>query len=188
VGLAVNLFVTLWLRREQKSNINIRSAFWHAFGDALASVGVIAGGAIILFTGFLWVDPLISVLISLIIGLAAYRIIREGLRVLLEAAPSDVDIDAMIKALRQVPGVKDIHDVHVWTISPRLNAMSSHVLIDDLRVSQAADIRKQLENLLRQRFSIRHTLLQMECQQCSPSDTFCILDSESDDKCGPNGA
>jgi cobalt-zinc-cadmium efflux system protein len=188
VGLAVNLFVTLWLRREQKSNINIRSAFWHAFGDALASVGVIAGGASILFTGFLWVDPLISVLISLIIGLAAYRIIREGLRVLLEAAPSDVDIDAMIKALRQVPGVKDIHDVHVWTISPRLNAMSSHVLIDDLRVSQAADIRKQLENLLRQRFSIRHTMLQMECQQCSPSDTFCILDSESDDKCGPNGA
>jgi cobalt-zinc-cadmium efflux system protein len=188
VGLAVNLFVTLWLRREQKSNINIRSAFWHAFGDALASVGVIAGGAIILFTGFLWVDPLISVLISLIIGLAAYRIIREGLRVLLEASPPDVDIDEMIKALRQVSGVKDIHDVHVWAISPQLNAMSSHVLIDDLRVSQASDIRKQLEDLLRQRFSIRHTMLQMECQQCSPNDTFCTLDSESHDKCSTNGA
>jgi cobalt-zinc-cadmium efflux system protein len=188
VGLAVNLFVTLWLRREQKSNINIRSAFWHAFGDALASVGVIAGGAIILFTGFLWVDPLISVLISLIIGLAAYRIIREGLRVLLEASPPDVDIDEMIKALRRVSGVKDVHDVHVWAISPQLNAMSSHVLINDLRVSQAADIRKKLEDLLRQRFSIRHTMLQMECQQCSPSNTFCTLDSESNDKCSTNGA
>jgi cobalt-zinc-cadmium efflux system protein len=188
VGLAVNLFVTSWLRREQKSNINIRSAFWHAFGDALASIGVIAGGAIIFFTGFLWVDPLISILISLIICVAAYRIIREGLRVLLEASPPDIDIDAMIKALRQVPGVKDIHDVHVWAISPQLNAMSSHVLIDDLRVSQAADIRKRLENLLRQRFSIRHTMLQMECQQCSPSNTFCTLDSESNDKCNANGA
>jgi cobalt-zinc-cadmium efflux system protein len=116
VRLAVNLFVTLWLRQEQKSNINIRSAFWHAFGDSLASVGVIAGGAIILFTGFSWVDPLISVLISLIIGVAAYRIIREGLRVLLEASPPEVNIDEMIKALRQVPGVRDAHDVHVWAI------------------------------------------------------------------------
>ena len=180
VGLAVNLFVTYWLRREQKDNINIRSAFWHALGDALASIGVIVGGAIILFTGLLWVDPLISVLISVIIGLAAWRILREGLRVLLEASPRNVDIDEMIKALQQVPGVKDIHDVHVWAISPQLSAMSSHVLIDDLLVSQAADIRKKLEDILRQRFHIKHTMLQMECQQCNLDDLFCNLNSEPD--------
>jgi len=131
----------------------------------------------------LWIDPLISVLISLIIGLAAYRILKEGLRVLLEASPPGIDTNELIKALKQVPGVKDIHDVHVWAISPQLNAMSSHVLVDDLLVSQAADIRKQLEDILRQRFSIRHTMLQMECQQCNPSDTFCSLNSESHDKC-----
>jgi len=188
VGLAVNLFVTYWLRREQKSNINVRSAFWHALGDALASVGVIVGGAIILMTGWLWVDPLISVLISLVIGLAAWSILREGLRVLLEASPRNVDTDEMIKALRQVPGVKDIHDVHVWAISPQLNAMSSHVLIDDLLVSQAADIRKKLEDILRQRFSIRHTMIQMECQQCNPDDLFCNLNSEQVDKENTTGA
>lgn len=188
VGLGVNLFVTYWLRQEQKGNLNIRSAFWHAFGDALASIGVIIGGAIILFTGLLWVDPLISVLISLVIGLAAWRILREGLRVLLEASPKDINIDEMIKSLREVPGVKDIHDVHVWAISPQLNAMSSHVLIDDLLVSQAADIRKKLEDVLRQRFSIRHTMLQMECQQCNPDDLFCNLNSEQVDKENTTGA
>lgn len=188
VGLAVNLFVTFWLRREQGANINIRSAFWHAFGDALASIGVIVGGAIILLTGFYWIDPLISVLISLIIGFAAYRILREGLRVLLEASPSNIDTEEMIKALRGIPGVKDIHDVHVWAISPQLNAMSSHVLVDDLLVSQAAEIRSQLEDVLKNRFSIRHTMLQMECQQCNPGDTFCTLDSHSHDKCDTSGA
>ncbi len=188
VGLAVNLFVTFWLRREQRVNINIQSAFWHAFGDALASIGVIIGGVIILFTGYYWVDPLISVLISIIIGFAAYRILREGLRVLLEATPAGINVEEMIKALRGIPGVKDIHDVHVWAISPQLNAMSSHVLVDDLLVSQAAEIRRQLENILKTRFSIQHTMLQMECQQCSPSDTFCSLDKQAHDKCDTSGA
>lgn len=188
VGLGVNIFVTYWLRREQKGNLNIRSAFWHSLGDAVASTGVIVGGAIILITGWLWVDPLVSVLISLVIGFAAWSILREGLRVLLEASPRGVNIDKMIEALRQIPGVKDIHDVHVWAISPQLNAMSSHVLIDDLLVSQAADIRKQLEDILRQRFSIRHTMLQMECQQCNIDDLFCNLTSEPDEKESTTGA
>jgi cobalt-zinc-cadmium efflux system protein len=184
VGLGVNLFVTFWLRGEQKGNLNVRSAFWHAFGDALASIGVIVGGAVMFLTGWFWVDPLISVLISLVIGLAAWRILREGLRVVLEAAPRDVDIADMINTLKQVPGVKDIHDVHVWAISPQLNAMSSHVLIDDLLVSQSADIRKKIEDILRQQFYIKHTMLQFECQQCNPGDMFCTLTSEPDDKCG----
>ena len=188
VGLAVNLFVTYWLRGEQKTNINVRSAFWHAFGDALASVGVIAGGAIILITGQFWVDPLVSVIIAIIIGVAAWSILREGLRVLLEASPREVNTEEMIKALRQIPGVKDIHDVHVWAISPHLNAMSSHVLIDDLLVSQAAEIRKKLEEVLRQRFSIRHTMLQMECQQCKLDDLYCDMSTKTCEKEDSNGA
>ena len=188
VGLGVNLFVTYWLRRERKGNINIRSAFWHASGDALASIGVIIGGVIILTTGLLWIDPLISILISVIIGIAAYRILKKGLRVLLEATPPGIDTNEMIKALKRVRGVKDIHDVHVWAISPQLNAMSSHVLVDDLLVSQTAEIRKQLEDILKRRFSINHTILQIECQQCSPSYTYCSLNSESHDKCDTTGA
>lgn len=182
VGLGVNIFVALWLRTEQRENLNVRSAFWHAFGDALASIGVIIGGIIMLLTGWFWVDPIVSVLISVIIFVAAWQILRDGLRVLLEATPSGVDINKMLASLERIPGVKDVHDVHVWSISPGLHAMSSHVLIDDLSTSQAANIREQIEDMLQGQFNIKHTTLQMECQQCDPNDVLCTLTSGSHDK------
>ena len=184
VGLAVNAFVAFWLRREQQSNLNVRSAFWHALGDALASVGVIIGGIIMLFTGWFLVDPIISVLISCAITLAAWRILKEGFQVLLEATPQNIDIIELVNSLNRVPGVKEVHDVHVWSISPELHAMSCHVLIDDLSTSQAASIRGKIEDMVRQQFRIRHTALQMECQQCSPNDIFCSLTPEPGDKEG----
>ncbi len=175
VGLSVNIFVAFWLRREQRSNLNVRSAFWHVLGDALASIGVIAGAVIILFTGWFLVDPVVSVLIGLIIALAAWRILKEGLKVLLEATPQQVDVAEMIKALKKIPGVKGIHDIHVWSISPSLHAMSCHVLIRDIPLSQAAEIRGEIERVLRRQFDIEHSALQMECQECSPNDLFCSL-------------
>ncbi len=175
VGLGANAFVAFWLRGEQRSNLNIRSAFWHAVGDALASIGVIIGGFIMLATRWFWVDPIVSVLISFIIILAAWSIFREGFRVLLEATPRDVDIMEMINVLKRMPAVKDVHDVHVWSISPEIRAMSCHVLIEDLSTSQAADIRKKIEDIVQHQFRIKHTTLQMECQQCDPNDVFCIL-------------
>jgi cobalt-zinc-cadmium efflux system protein len=184
VGLGVNAFVAFWLRREQESNLNVRSAFWHALGDALASVGVIIGGIVILLTGWFWVDPIVSVLIGFIIGLSGWRILKEGLRVLLEATPLHVDIAEMVKVLEQVPGVKNVHDLHVWSITPELHAMSCHVLIDDLSTTQAARIREKIEDVLWQRFRIKHTTLQMECQQCSPNDVFCTLNAETVDRKG----
>jgi cobalt-zinc-cadmium efflux system protein len=174
-GLAINAFVVYWLRTEQRSNINVRSAFWHALGDALASVGVIVGGIIMLLSGWYWVDPSISVLIGLIITIAAWRILREGFRVLLEATPPHVDVEEMVDALKETHGVKDVHDVHVWSITPELHAMSCHVLIDDQNISQAAGIRQRIEEVLRQQFAIKHTTLQMECEQCDTDDVFCKL-------------
>ena len=175
VGLAANILVTWWLRKAQRSNINIRSAFWHAFGDALASVGVIAGGIIIMLTGQFLVDPIISVLIALIILWSAWSIFREGFRVILEATPRDVDILKMIGALKSIEGVKDVHDVHVWSITPDLRAMNGHILIEDISISDAAVIRSRIEEVLRDQFHIEHTTLQMECQKCDPADLFCKL-------------
>ena len=175
VGLAANILVTWWLRKAQRSNINIRSAFWHAFGDALASVGVIAGGIIIMLTGQFLVDPIISVLIALIILWSAWSIFREGFRVILEATPRDVDILKMIGALKSIEGVKDVHDVHVWSITPELRAMNGHILIEDISISDAAVIRSRIEEVIRDQFHIEHTTLQMECQKCDPADLFCKL-------------
>ena len=145
-GLAANIFITTWLRKEQKENINVRSAFWHSLSDALASVGVV-GGAIILFTGQYWVDPVISVLISLIILYSAWSIFREGFRVILESTPRDVDVIDMVNSLKQIPGVKDVHDIHVWSITPNLRAMNGHILIEDISISQAADIRNMFRKV-----------------------------------------
>ncbi len=175
VGLSVNLFVAFWLRKEQRGNLNVRSAFWHALGDALASIGVIIGGIIILLTGWFVVDPIISVLVGLIIILAAWRIFKEGLRVLLEAMPRQIDIPKMIAALTKLPGVKGVHDIHVWSISPELHAMSCHVLTDDLPISEATAIRKRIEEVLGQQYDIKHPTLQMECEQRGADDIFCRL-------------
>jgi len=175
IGLAVNLLVTFWLRQEQKNNINVRSAFWHAMGDALASVGVIAGGVIMLATGWRIVDPIVSVVISLIILAAAWGILREGFRVILEASPKDVNVMALIETVQQVPGVKNLHDVHVWAISPELRAMNGHVLIEDTSLSEAALIREKIEKVVKEKFGIEHTTLQLECRGCGDNQPFCRL-------------
>jgi cobalt-zinc-cadmium efflux system protein len=178
IGLAANLFMAFWLRGEQKSNLNVRSAFWHVMGDALASVGVIAGGVIIMLSGLVVVDVIVSVLIGLIILVAAWQIFREGLHVLLEATPKDIDIHKLEASLKDIQGVKGIHDVHVWSISPEIHAMSCHVLIDDCPTSQAGRIRQNIEDVLLKQFGLNHTTLQMECSQCKADDFFCQLTVE----------
>ena len=175
VGRGVNIFVAFWLRGEQRSNLNVRSAFWHVIGDALASTGVIIGAVIIMLTGWFLADSVISVLIAFIITLAAWRILKAGFGVLLETSPQHVDVDGMVDTLKKIHGVKGVHDVHVWSVSPELHAMSCHVLIDDLTLSQATDIRRKIEEVLRRQFSIGHSALQMECQECSANDLFCSL-------------
>ncbi len=153
----------------------MRSAFWHALGDALASTGVILGGVIILLTDAFVVDPIISMLIGVIIILAAWQILRDGLRVLLEATPRQIDVTRMIKSLNQITGVRGVHDIHVWSITPHLHAMSCHVLIDDLATSEAASIREKIKEVLGRQYSIEHATLQMECEQCGADDIFCKL-------------
>jgi cobalt-zinc-cadmium efflux system protein len=175
IGLAVNLLVTWWLRKDQRSNINVRSAFWHAMGDALASVGVIIGGVIILITGQFWVDPLVSVLIGLIIVFAAWSILKEGLRVILEATPKDIDVLAMIDALKKISGVKDVHDVHVWSITPEIHALNGHVLVEDISISKSTELRSRIETIAREQFHIEHITLQMECENCDSKEIFCTL-------------
>ena len=185
VGLAANIFVAAWLHREQGRSINIKSAFWHALGDALASVGVIAGAIIIMLTKLFWVDAVVSVLISLIILFAAWSIFREGLRILLEAVPADIKVSEVVKALKVIPEVRDVHDLHVWSISSNLNAMSSHVVIDDCSVSQAENIRRRIEDMLREKFGIGHTTVQFECNQCADNGLFCKMAPDDNDQNRP---
>ncbi len=178
IGLAANIFVASWLHKDQGESLNVKSAFWHALGDALASVGVIAGAIIIMVTKLYWVDAAVSILISLIIIFAAWGIFREGLKILLEAVPGDINIKEVLEAMKSIPVIKDVHDIHVWSISSNLHAMSCHVRMDDCSISEAERVQLQIEDIMRNKFGIGHTTVQIECTQCDKGDLFCKMTEE----------
>jgi cobalt-zinc-cadmium efflux system protein len=175
VGLVANIFVAVWLHADRKENINVRSAFWHAAGDALASVGVIVGAVVIMFTGLNWVDAAVSILISVIILISAWGIFREGLGILLEGVPHHMDVMEIADTIKNLPDIRDVHDLHVWSISSNLYALSCHVTMDDVSLSRTEEIRRRIEDVAREKYGIGHTTIQAECRTCGAGDLFCQL-------------
>ena len=176
LGLAANLVVAFWLRDARKESLNIKSAFWHVLGDALASIGVILGAVIIKATGFAEADAIVSIIIGMIIAASGWGILSEGVSVLLESTPAHVNLNELADGLRSIPGVMEIHDLHVWSLTPNLHALSSHIVIEDRLTSETAQIRSQVEKLLAERYEINHTTLQLECQSCCPGGQLCTLE------------
>jgi cobalt-zinc-cadmium efflux system protein len=166
VGLVVNLFVALVLHTEDRRDLNIRSAFLHVLSDALSSVGVIAGGFLILRTGWTWVDPLVSVLIAVVILSSAGRVLKPAIHILNEGAPEDVDVSDVAAAMGTMGGVAQVHDLHVWTVAPGYHVLSAHVVVSDRTLSQARTLMEELKRLLSDRFGLEHTTIQMECRDC----------------------
>lgn len=175
VGLAANAIVIYMLRSDQRQNLSVRSAFFHVGGDLLGSVGVLVGGVIMAFTRWYWVDPLISILIGCAIIFVSQLVIREGIHVVLEATPPDLDTGELVKALMEITGVRDVHDLHVWSIAPNVRALSCHVLVGDIHLSQAARPRERINQLLASRFDIHHTTVQMEYSGQEPACPDCLL-------------
>lgn len=166
VGVGVNAYVAFSFR-EQGSNLNIRAAALHAVGDLLASIGVIAAGAIILFTGWLFIDPLVSILIAALIGWNAFKIVGETVNILLEGSPRGMDLTAVHKELEAVKGVTSHHDLHVWSISSEHIALSVHVVVEEQTLAESEQVMRDLESRVCERFNIGHTTIQIEfCQPC----------------------
>lgn len=131
VGLGVNLAGALLLHGHAHTSLNLRGAYLHVLGDLLGSVGAITAGAVILFTGWYPADPLVSAGIAALILVSAWRLVREAAEVLLEAAPAHVDMDGVLADLNTIPGLSDVHDVHVWTLTSGFVAMAAHGVADD---------------------------------------------------------
>jgi cobalt-zinc-cadmium efflux system protein len=174
VGLVANIIGMLLLRRGSRRSINVRAAFWHVIGDTLSSVGVIIAGVIIFFTGWNIADPILAVVIGIVILWGAVRIIRESTDILLEAVPAHIDMEKVISAVKALPGVADMHDVHIWTITSGIYALSAHLSIADQTVSQSFDIVTGVNKVLAESFDITHTTLQLECESC-PTGLVCNL-------------
>jgi len=172
VGVAavvVNLVTALLVRRGSEHDLNLRSAFLHLMGDVLSTVGVVAAGIVIRFTGLNWLDPLVSIFIGLLILWNAWGIVRESVNILMESTPADIDVVALVADIQQVEGVCGVHDLHVWSITRGLRTLSAHIVTDDVSISTGARIQAAIGRLLSQKYGIAHATLQLECEGCSPA-------------------
>jgi len=162
VGIAVNLVATWTLSRANRQSMNVEGAFQHMLTDLFAFVLTALAGGVILLTGFRRADGLASLLIAAIMLKAAYALLRDSGRVFLEAAPADLDPDAVGRAMASMPGVAEIHDLHVWEVTSGFPALSAHVLVGQDTDCHTA--RRTLETLLHDRFRLEHTTLQVDHQ------------------------
>lgn len=166
IGLVMNLVAARFLHGHSHDDLNVRSAFLHVLGDAIASVGVIAGGLIMLLTGWYVVDGLISVFIVLIIGWGAVRVIREASHILLEGVPPHIDIGEVVASMKEIAGVRDVHHVHCWSICSHITSLSAHVDIDPEQRPQQGRVIAEIAEMLERDYSISHSTLQGECSRC----------------------
>jgi cobalt-zinc-cadmium efflux system protein len=174
IGLAANLAGLYLLRSGSRKSINIKAAFWHIIGDTLSSVGVIIAAIIIQLTGWNIADPILAVVIGFIILWGAVRIVKEAVDILLESVPPHIDVKEVITAVKRVPGVEGLHDIHIWTITSGIYSLSAHLDIADQTVSQSCDILTTVNEVLAKEFNITHTTLQLECESC-PTGLKCNL-------------
>jgi cobalt-zinc-cadmium efflux system protein len=172
VGLIVNLYLGLGMRHVE--NINVRSAVLHMMGDAAASAAVIVGGLLILFAGWTVVDPILSVLIALLIAFGAWQIVRQTVSILMEAAPKGIDLQKVVSEIYEVPGVENVHDVHIWCITSGRNALSCHVVLrGETTIQQSQTILRAVEHRL-MHVGITHVTLQFEDESHAHEDSlFC---------------
>lgn len=159
-GLVINLICAYLLHGDHARDLNMRGAWLHVVGDALGSATAIAAGVLIVAFGWLWADAACSFLISLIIIFGAWNLIRESINVLLEGTPAHINLAAVEAAIRQTDGVRAVHDLHVWTITSGLEALSAHVRYDESIAPN--DLLKSLRRRLGDEFGIRHLTIQME--------------------------
>jgi cobalt-zinc-cadmium efflux system protein len=164
IGLLGNLGIAGLLSRSGGTNLNVRGVFLHTVGDALSSVAVIGSSLIVIFTGYQGIDPLAAAIIGVLVMLSAYRLVRDSTNILLEATPRQMDLETIAKTISGIEGVKGVHDLHVWTITSGLYALSGHITVDADMISDGSKIVGKVASRLRESFGIEHITLQVEKQ------------------------
>ncbi|MES1257377.1 MAG: cation diffusion facilitator family transporter [Acidobacteriota bacterium] len=174
-AMVLNGAIMLGLHRTGDKDINIRGAFIHMLGDLLAAAAIVIGAIVMRATGWNRIDPILSVLIAFVVIWTAWDITRESLNILLEGMPRGVDLSDVAKAIRNIEGVLDVHDLHIWCLGSNSSALSCHVLIEDMPPSRSDSILHCLNHMLGDRFHVNHTTVQFEHVSCAISDTGCVI-------------
>ena len=157
----------IFLRKDSKSSLNIRAAYLHMLGDTLSSVAVIAGATLIRYTGILWIDPLLTVVISVVIIVQAYGILRESTDILMQATPQGVDLNRIKSVLEENPRIRNVHHVHCWQMLDHEIHYEAHIdAAGDMLVSESSLLVGGVEKLLMEEFGIHHVTLQVESGCC----------------------
>jgi cobalt-zinc-cadmium efflux system protein len=173
-ALVLNGVIMLALHSGQKGDINIRAAFIHMMGDALGAVAIIAGGVFIRYTGWTYIDPILSIALGGLIIYTAWDIVRESLNILLEGLPRGMELKRVTDSMNAIDGVLDVHDLHIWSLGSSSHALSSHVLIEDMPPSASDRILKRINDVVRG-FGIHHTTIQFEHVPCDVSGSGCQM-------------
>jgi cobalt-zinc-cadmium efflux system protein len=163
VGLGVNLVAARVLLGSAGASLNVRAALVHVLADALASIGVIVAAVVILLTGWERADPLVSIVIGFLVLASSWGVLRESTEILMERTPSSIDAEQVGRAMAGLSQVVGVHDLHIWTITSGFPSLSAHVIVD--AGADCHHIRVELERLLRERFGLEHTTLQVEHEQ-----------------------
>ncbi|RPF58711.1 cation diffusion facilitator family transporter [Abyssicoccus albus] len=164
IGLLVNILVAWIMMRggDVEENLNMRGAYLHVISDMLGSVGAIIAALLIIFFGWEWADPLASVIVAVLVLRSGYFVTKSGLHVLMEGTPEDVDMDDVVKTIKNKKGIEGIHDLHVWSITSGLNALSCHAVVDErMSIAESERLLRQIEHDLEHQ-NIHHMTVQLE--------------------------
>lgn len=175
VAVVLNLVIGLWLHSGAKHDINIRGAYVHMIGDAVSSFGVVLAGVIVALTKASVADPVVSFVIAALILKSSWGILKESVTILLEGTPDGIDMAAVVTAIRSVAGVKDVHDLHVWTVGPGVIACCCHILVAEQTVREGQQVLRAVRQELDGRFKINHTTVQVEVEGHECDDMYCSI-------------
>jgi len=160
-ALVINAGITFAVTGGRR-DLNVRSIWIHNLGDALSNVAIILGAIAIHYTGLTWVDPVIGIAIGAMVFWSGVGILRESTHILLEGLPRSIDLESVARAILRVPGVQEVHDVHIWTLGTDLNALSCHICIPDMHMEESEKVLAQVREILEKEFKITHTTIQFE--------------------------
>jgi cobalt-zinc-cadmium efflux system protein len=176
VAIVVNLVIGMWLHAGAKHDLNVRSAYLHMIGDAVSAFGVVVAGVIVVMTGWHLADPIVSFLIAGLILWSSWGVLKESVFVLLEATPAGMDMCAVEKCIGTVPGVRGVHDLHVWTIGPGAVACSCHILVAEQSIRDGQQILKAVVEELTHHHGINHATVQVEVEGHESNEMYCCIE------------
>lgn len=170
IGILVNGFTAWLFMKDKDKELNMKGAYLHMASDAVVSLGVVIAGFIILYTGWTWVDPLISLAIMIIIVLGTWNLLKDSLRLSMDGVPAGIDLDQVRTVALRIPGIKDIHHIHIWAMSTTTNALTAHLVTEnDLTDDRLTWLKKTLKHDL-EHLNIQHVTLETEAKNCETQD------------------